>query len=335
MRAPSFWWREADLAAAALAPLATLYGALASRRMQQPGERAGIPVLCIGNFTLGGAGKTPTAIAVGQFLKATGWEPFFLSRGYGGSLAGPVGVDPARHAAREVGDEPLLLARTAPTIVSRDRRAGAAAARAAGAGVVVMDDGFHNPDLIKDVTILVVDAARGIGNGRVFPAGPLRAPLELQLKQLQAARAHALVVIGEGAGGAAIEAAIRQAPVFHARLVADTSALVRLAGASVLAFAGIGDPQKFFATLDAEGITAPVRRAYPDHHHYSRREVAALIAEAERRDLLLLTTEKDSARLAGDPAGAELAQRARALPVRLVLEDEEGFRRFVLGGIGG
>lgn len=327
MRAPSFWWREAGIAAAALSPLATLYGAIAGYRMRRPGATVGIPVVCIGDLTLGGAGKTPTALAVGGMLQAAGRVPFFLSRGYRGSLPGPVQVGPGRHTAREVGDEPLLLAQLAPTIVSRDRRAGAQVAEKSGAGVVVMDDGFQNPALAKDLSVVVIDGKRGIGNGRVFPAGPLRAPVDVQL-----ARADALVLMGDGGASGAI-AGFDRGPVFRARLAPDAAFIAGLAGAPVLAFAGLGDPQKFFATLDSQGVEAPIRRAFPDHHRYTRQEAAALIAEAERRGLVLLTTEKDLVRLAGDEAGAELARRARALPVRLAMEDEEGFRRFLLARI--
>lgn len=196
MRPPSFWWREASLAATLLTPFAALYGAVAARRLAAPGRDVGIPIICVGNLDLGGAGKTPTALAVGELLQAAGATPFFLSRGYGGSLAGPVRVEPARHTAAMVGDEPLLLARLAPTVVARDRVLGANFARARGASVVVMDDGFQNPSLTKNLSILVVDGTRGIGNGRVFPAGPLRAPLQAQL-----ARAHAILVIGEEGRG--------------------------------------------------------------------------------------------------------------------------------------
>src|SRR5271170_5688472 len=203
MREPAFWWQPGS--GALLSPLGGIYGIVAALRMQSKGRRAGVPVICLGNFTVGGAGKTPAALAVGRLLLAAHERPFFLSRGYGGRLAGPVRVDPAVHTAAAVGDEPLLLARLAPTIVARDRLAGAEAARRAGAGVIVMDDGFQNPALTKDLAILLVDGRRGIGNGRVIPAGPLRAPLETQISE-----ADALVVVGRTDGlGAVMERARR------------------------------------------------------------------------------------------------------------------------------
>jgi len=179
MRAPRFWWDPPGILSTLLSPLAAIYGSVAARRLEQPGERVGIPVICIGNLTVGGAGKTPTALAIAHMLLAAGEKPMFLTRGYGGRLAGPVMVDPA-HTAVQVGDEPLLLARVAPAIVAQDRVAGARLAKDNGASVIVMDDGFQNPALTKDLSILVVDA-RGTGNGRVLPAGPLRAPLKTQL----------------------------------------------------------------------------------------------------------------------------------------------------------
>src|SRR5262249_23297735 len=265
MRAPAFWWRHPSWEAALLAPLAALYGAVVAQRMARSGRAAGVPVICIGGLTLGGAGKTPTALAVARLLADQ--PPFFLTRGYGGALAGPVVVDPGRHSARDVGDEALLLARVAPTVVARDRAAGAIAARTSGAGVIVMDDGFHSPAVAKDVSLVVVAADHGIGNGRVCPAGPLRAPLAAQL-----AKADALVVIGEGTAAAfapstaAVIAAAPSLPVFRGRLAADVAALSALAGRPALAFAGIGHPDKFFATLAAAGIAVAARRPFPDHH---------------------------------------------------------------------
>jgi tetraacyldisaccharide 4'-kinase len=325
MRDPDFWWRSDAVAARLLAPAAAAYGFVAARRMAQPGWRAGVPVLCVGNFTVGGSGKTPTAIAVAKLLTEAGRRPFFLSRGYGGTLAGPVRVDAQPAAA--VGDEPLLLARAAPTIVARDRPAGARAAVAAGAEAIVMDDGWQNPSLAKDLVIAVLDGRRGIGNGRVFPAGPLRAPLAFQVQH-----ADALLVIGPAgpAAAPAIAAADqRRLPRFAGELVPDPAAVAKLAGTPALAFAGIADPDKFFATLEASGVTVVARRVFSDHHRYTADEIARLMADADAQRLTLLTTEKDMARLTGDPAARDLAARAVALPVSLKVAGD-GFARMVI-----
>jgi tetraacyldisaccharide 4'-kinase len=327
MREPSFWWREPALAASVLAPVAAIYGAVATRRLHGRGRRADVPVICIGNPTVGGAGKTPTALAVARLLSAAGERPVFLTRGYGGSHAGPLEVDAARHRAADVGDEPLLLARAAPTIVARARVAGAQLACARGASVIVMDDGFQNPSLVKDVSLLVVDARRGQGNGKVIPAGPLRAPLDPQL-----ALAHALVVIGSplSASTTTVTTRARGLPVFRARLVPDASFLAALGSSRVLAFAGIGDPQKFFATLAEAGVTVAATRGFPDHHRFSQTEAKALREQADRDGLMLLTTEKDLARLAGDAELSEFAAHVHALPVTVAFEDEHAFRSLLL-----
>jgi tetraacyldisaccharide 4'-kinase len=284
-------------------------------------------VICVGNLTVGGAGKTPTAILIARLLIDAGEKPIFLTRGYGGTLAGPLTVTPA-HSAAEVGDEPLLLARVAPTVVARDRVAGARHAKESGASVIVMDDGFQNPALAKDLSVLVIDGAGGIGNARVIPAGPLRAPLDAQL-----GRAHAILIVGEITGGAppVIATRARHLPLFHAKLAPDPAAVAELANARVLAFAAIGNPMKFFATIAEAGIKAPIQRAFGDHHRYRADEAAALIDEAERNGLTLLTTEKDLARMHGDATTAKLAARSRVLPVTLRITEEDDFRRLVLG----
>jgi tetraacyldisaccharide 4'-kinase len=321
MRAPAFWWGKPGLASTLLSPVAAIYGSIAARRMAQPGARAGIPVICVGNPTVGGAGKTPTAIAIARMLIATGERPIFLTRGYGGMLAGPVEVE-AGHTAAQVGDEPLLLARVAPTVVAKNRVAGAQLAKERGATVLVMDDGFQNPSLHKDISILVIDA-RGAGNGCVLPAGPLRAPLGRQL-----ARASAILIVG-----ARPALRLPDIPVFHAALEPDAATVDSLKSKKVLAFAGIGDPEKFFATLAAAGIDAPVRRSFGDHHRYSAAEAAALVSEADRNGLQLLTTEKDLARLRADAAVVRLAERAIALPVTMQIAEEDEFRRQILSAL--
>jgi tetraacyldisaccharide 4'-kinase len=327
MRDPDFWWRDGSLMAGLLAPLGSIYGAIAARRMAKASTRAALPVICVGNFTLGGAGKTPTALWLAKVLQAAGEKPCFLSRGYGGDNAGPKLVDPQTDSAAHVGDEALLLARIAPTIVSRDRVAGAQAA--ADASVIVMDDGLQNPSLVKDFTLAVVDGRRGIGNGRVFPAGPLRAPLDAQI-----ARSDALLIVGDGKNATGVNAAAGELPIFHGRLIPDETALAALKGRNVFAFAGIGDPEKFFATLTQAGIPLTERRAFADHHRFTGEEAAELVMQAEHRGLTLLTTEKDHARMAGDPALAALAECAQVLPVTLMVDEADALRALVLKKIG-
>jgi tetraacyldisaccharide 4'-kinase len=326
MREPAFWRRHGGLAQL-LAPASWIYGAVADLRLRRDGMPAGVPVLCVGNLTQGGAGKTPTALTLAKLLLARSHKPFFLTRGYGGRETGPLAVETG-HSARDVGDEALILARLAPTIVAHDRVAGAALAVGSGASVIVMDDGFQNPALTKDFSLLVVDGERGVGNGRVFPAGPLRASLDAQLK-----RANAMLVVG------AISSATRQLigraraaglPVLGGQLVPDATALAALRGKKVLAYAGIGQPQKFFATLGANGIVVNQTREFSDHHHFTAGEAHDLIADATAERLTLVTTEKDIARMRGDEALAALAKASTVLPVTMAFDDAAALRRDVV-----
>jgi len=325
MREPGFWWRKPSLAAGLLAPAGACYGAIAARRMAQAGARADVPVICVGNFTLGGVGKTPTAIMLAKIMHDAGERVFCLSRGYGGNVVGPKRVDAHADTAAQVGDEALLQAHTAPTVVARDRVAGAQAAQAAGATAIVMDDGLQNASLAKDCTIAVIDARRGIGNARVFPAGPLRAPLAAQLK-----RTDALLVVGDGEAARAVIAAAPQLTLFHSRFATDAAAVAALHGRNVLAFAGIGDPDKFFATAAAAGIAIAERRAFPDHHCFNAEEAAQLVMQAEHGGLALLTTEKDRARMVGEPALAALAEKSHVLPVAMAVAEADALRKLVL-----
>lgn len=286
---PEFWSRP-SLAAQLLQPLAWGHAAVRAARwaLAHP-WRAPVPVLCVGNLVAGGAGKTPVAIDLARRLAARGRHPHLLSRGYGGTLAGPAAVAPSRHSAAEVGDEPLLLAEAAPTWIARDRAAGARAAIEAGADLLVMDDGFQNPSLAKDLSLVVVDAGYGFGNGRVLPAGPMREPAASGL-----ARADAVVLLGEDEAN--VLAQLEGAPVLRARLEPLNGA--RLAGQRVVAFAGIARPVKFFATLDRLGARLVARRGFPDHHPYRDDELERLAAEAAAQRALLVTTTKDAARLA-------------------------------------
>lgn len=314
MRAPDFW-REEAWPARLLGPLGRLYGVAGSlRRRLTRSTRAGLPVVCVGNLVAGGAGKTPTALALAERLRARGARPFFLSRGYGGSFAGPLLVDPAQQSAAQVGDEPLLLAHAGPTLVARDRVAGAAAAVAAGADLLVLDDGFQNPRLVKDFSLLVVDGPQGLGNGRLLPAGPLRESLESGL-----ARADAVVLVGEA------EEALRQRltarPLLAATLVPAAN---DLAGRAVVAFAGIGRPEKFFATLRQQGARLLAAEGFPDHHAYRPRELARLRDRARAGGARLVTTEKDLVRLP-----PEQRQGIEALAVRLEFADSEALERLL------
>ena len=326
MREPAFWHAPNSWTSHLLRPLGALYGAVAAQRLQREGLHAGIPVFCVGNFHLGGAGKTPTVLALARMLGELGETPVVLSRGYGGRLRGPVMVDPARHGATDVGDEPLMLAGHVPVVVSRERSDGVALAKSQRASVILMDDGFQNPAIAKDASLIVIDSDRGLGNGLVFPAGPLRAPLKPQL-----ARTDALIVVGDGtaAGTVAAEIAARQAPVLSARLEPDAATLASLNDKRVFAFAGIGDPGRFFRTLRAARVALVRERVFADHHPFSAGEIENLLSDANRDGLTLVTTEKDFARLHG--AAKMPAQLRDIVPFKVTLEfaDEGRLRMFL------
>lgn len=328
MRAPEFWWKRAGLRARLLSPVATVYGRMAVARMAEAATaHAPVPVLCVGNLVVGGGGKTPTVEALASEARASaGLSPVVLSRGYGGRLEGPLVVDPSRHSAADVGDEPLMLAAAGVTVVvARDRAAGAALAVEHGATIVIMDDGFQNPSLYKDLSLLVVDRERGIGNGLCLPAGPLRAPVESQLE-----RAEFLVLTGRGGAADTVvrSAAGHGVPVIGARLTAvgDGSPL---AGQRVLAFAGIANPDKFFASLSEAGAEVVERRRFADHHAYSDADCAAILTACASAALLPVTTAKDRARLAGSTERDRLAARCHVHEVRLVADEPGAFARVI------
>lgn len=326
MREPAFWHRPQSAQAHLLRPLAALYGAVAGLRLLRKGFDAGVPVFCVGNYHLGGAGKTPAVLALADILRDLGETPIVLSRGYGGRRRGPLMVDPTRHGAVDVGDEPLMLAIHVPVVVARERIDGVALARSQRASVILMDDGFQNPALVKDAALIVIDSERGIGNGCVFPAGPLRAPLAPQL-----ARTTALIVIGKGTAANDVAATVGASgkPVLAARLQPDAAAVERLKGRRVLAFAGIGDPERFFRTLRASGIEVVQQEAFADHHLFSAREIEALVASAKRDGLTLVTTEKDLARLRGDAELSALARDIAPFPVTLQFDDMARLKKFL------
>ena len=286
--APSFWFRDGWLARA-LSPLGAITRCLTARRVARPGWRAPVPVICCGNVTVGGAGKTTLVLDLLRRLTAAGQTPHALLRGHGGSSRGVRCVAPTDSAA-EVGDEALLLAAETPTWIGADRGSSAAAAVADGASVLVMDDGLQNPTLDKDLSLLVIDGASGFGNGRLLPAGPLREDVATG-----AARCQAAVLIGPDTTGA-LGMLPPGLPVLRARLVQD-QAIEALRGQRVVAFAGIGRPGKFFAPLAEAGAVVVETIPFPDHHAFTRRDLDHLSTRAAALGARLVTTPKDAVRL--------------------------------------
>lgn len=324
---PDWWYaQEPRLAGLLLAPASWIYGAAAVARMRLTKPfRAKRAVICVGNFTAGGAGKTPLTLAVAEIVRSLGREPWALSRGYGGNAKGPLRINPAMHAASEVGDEPLLLARSIPTVVARSRSAGAEFIdnAAPASAVIVMDDGLQNPTLAKDLTLAVVDRTRGIGNGRVIPAGPLRAPLSVQI-----ALANAIVINGPrdhlASPAVANLADSVSIPTLACWPAPDSDAEV-WRNKAVLAYAGIANPGRFFALLRSLGARVMEERAFPDHHAFTDADAASLMAAARRLGVELVTTEKDFARIAH--ASGPLAElRAASKVLAIKLEFSEGDR---------
>lgn len=333
---PAWWYAPGDdRRTRVLQPLGRLYGWIAERRYgRTTSYRSRLGVICIGNFTAGGTGKTPLGLLVAALCIARGQKPVFLTRGYGGSTKGPLLLVPGETTAAEAGDEALLLARTAPTVVARDRAEGARfiEANVPGASLIIMDDGLQNGALTKDLVIAVVDGVRGIGNGEVIPAGPLRAPIAFQLELADAIVVNGAMQSPSGLAGRKRSVFDQLRQQFQGPVLAATVAPAAdagwLEGRHVVAFAGIGNPARFFATLRALGVNAIDETAFPDHHRFSEADARGLIRRAAALGAMLVTTEKDMARLAGS-SGAEcraLATTARALPVRLNFDERDLLR---------
>ncbi|USG60209.1 tetraacyldisaccharide 4'-kinase [Sneathiella marina] len=322
MKAPKFWRsdRNSSLLPTLLKPVSWIYrGADRLNRRFQATRQVGIPVVCVGNVVAGGAGKTPVAMAIAKFYLSKGLKPHFLSRGYGGTLSGPVRVVLDVHTYAEVGDEPLLLAEIAPAWISRDRVQGAEAAQAAGADIIIMDDGFQNPSLHKDMSLLVFDGDFGVGNGNLLPAGPLREPVESAL-----ARAQAVVQVGGSKGSLAALGIKKDMPFFRTFLVPDPTAKV-ISSERVVAFAGIGRPEKFYDSLRGSGCELIESFSFADHHVYTADELMKMVERANKLDAALVTTRKDYVRLSG-----EAKLMVTVFDIELNVEAPDAFQEFLL-----
>lgn len=320
LRTP-FWWHGTggSLITALLQPVALVWRLVDwARQAAVKPYKSKLPVICVGNFTAGGAGKTPTALAIAELLLAAGEKPAFLTRGYGGSVSGPHLVDASTDTSRNVGDEALLLAKAAPVIVSADRAKGARMAESLDCSVIVMDDGFQNPALTKDFSLIVVDQARGLGNGSVIPAGPLRASLASQL-----ARTDAVLLVGDGEAGDDVAAGARQRqlPLFTASL-APAGKTDWLRKQRLIAFTGIAHPDKFFRTLEEAGAALEERIEFPDHHEFSNSDATRLLAAADQANSSLVTTQKDWVRLEHKGGAFQaLSEKTHALPVAVTFQE--------------
>lgn len=315
--APPFWWDKADWRAWALWPASASYGAIAGRRMlRAPRERVAAPVLCVGNLTVGGTGKTPVAMAIARQATRMKLKPGFLSRGHGGAVYHPHLVDLHHDVAKFVGDEPMLLAGIAPTVVTADRGAGARHLIEQGCNFIIMDDGFQSARIHFDYALLVVDAERGIGNGHTIPGGPMRARLVDQMR-------HADAVLKMGEGDAADEVVRYAARAGRAVYQAGRKTVrpARFRGRKVFAFTGIGNPAKFYASLEAAGAEIAAKRSFPDHYHYREDDLRDLDELARRHDAELVTTAKDAARLRNaTPDMQAFAAKLDILEIEVVFE---------------
>lgn len=327
MDAPEFWYPEKGERPRRVSPLLMLASAfygLGGRLRQWSAKPARVPaaVFCVGNLVAGGVGKTPVALALAERLQARGRKVYFLTRGYGGTNRGPLVVDPTRHNATDVGDEPLLLAAFAPTVVARQRAEGAQLASAEGADTIVMDDGFQNPTVLKDLSLVVVDSDTGFGNGRLIPAGPLREPVKRGL-----ARAQGLVLMGDAPAPKLLEA-YSELPILRAKIAPEPSSAQAVKDATVVAFAGIGRPAKFFSMLSELGCTILRAEGFSDHHAFSAEELQRLKMFARATRAQLVTTAKDFVRIP-----APLREGIACVAVRALFADEPALDALINEGL--
>lgn len=318
IKAPHFWWRPVSFCGRCFSWIGFLYGWIVSWRLRLvTSKKVPVPVICIGNLSLGGTGKTPVALFLAHYFLAKNKKVGFLTRGYRGSFSGPIQVNLQHHSSKQVGDEPLLLATVAPTWVSRDRVEGAHAMIEKGIELILMDDGYQNPSLYKDLNVVVVDGVQGFGNKEIFPCGPLRESLKEGLK-----RADAIVLVRSPS------AALKQDLVSYEGIVAEADMLIdkkSIPSKKVMAFCGIGNPSKFFSSLEREGITVIEKREFPDHFSYSASDLQDLKIRAQNLGVLLVTTEKDWVRL--DPKDQK---DILAIPLRLKWRNWDVLERLFL-----
>lgn len=332
-KSPDFWWqRTLATRSKFLMPIGMIYGFVVARRMKRPAtSNARVPVICVGNVVMGGAGKTPTTISISRLLESNGYKCGFLLRGYGGSNTGATRVS-LEHTAEEVGDEALLYAAIGPTIVSADRPSGADLFGNADIDVILMDDGFQNPSLKKDCTLIVVDAVSGWGNGLCFPAGPLRASLNSHM-----ALANAVIGLGHGEYSESLELLQiqHQFELIQADVVVSTPQPLDQT-TSYLAYSGIGRPQKFFSSLEQNGYDLIERLSYPDHHPFSEADAKNILQRAKEQSAVPITTEKDHVRLASSEPNsyrAELFQASQVLKISVEFSNPDELLNLIVAAI--
>lgn len=322
MMSLEFWKKKRSFLSICFIPISWLYilGFIINKQIKYP-KKIGIPVICLGNLTVGGSGKTPISLSLGDLLKKHGYNPFFLTRGYKGKIKG-IKVDREHHKAQEVGDEAILLSKIAPTIVDRNRYKGALKAISYGSDIIIMDDGFQNYDLCKDKSFLVFDGTYGIGNGRILPSGPLRECFREGLS-----RASGIIIVGEDKFKISnkIKKIKPTIEIFNCIVIPNEEVISALKGKKVLAFAGIGNPQKFFSMLKSYGVDVIKEKSFPDHYQYKEKDIIKLKDEAIRLNAILVTTEKDKVKLSSFDKGDIIS-----VPVNISWQDEAKILDFLI-----
>lgn len=315
MKTPRFW-KNKNLISTILLPLGWIYSGLTAARLKfKKSGKVKIPVICLGNITAGGSGKTPTAVTLAKLLQQEGYSPYFVSRGYGGTLSDIILTQDSAYTAAETGDEPLILCRTAPVSINPNRYQAALKAQKQGADIIIMDDGFQNPSLKKDISILIIDGGFGFGNKRPLPAGPLRENLPSGLR-----RADAALIIGEDKTDSAKD--IKGLPIFRGKI---KEIKPQIKPARVIAFAGIGRPEKFYQSLENCGMNIISRHDFPDHHFYTENELQTLLKEAQDKEAELYTTAKDIVKIP-----LPLRPKFKVLEIEIEIEKEQEFMSFIL-----